>query len=97
MSVPEAICKVAKVCRKQWKVMCLVIPAAAIQSFRYTGQRLCVGRTAPRHIEVAVSVPEVCLPELSGNSLAVGSVAAVVRLGSAYVAGLEFNSGFHNP
>ena len=38
--------------------------------------------TAPRHIEVAVFVPEVCLPELSGNSLAIGSVAAIVRLGS---------------
>ena len=68
-----------------------------LEVFKQLRQRLCVGRTAPRHIEVAVSVPEVCLPELSGNSLAVGSVAAVVRLGSAYVAGLEFNSGFHNP
>ena len=38
---------------------------------------------------MAVLVPKVCVPELAGNRLAVGSVAAVVRLGSAYVAGLD--------
>ena len=36
---------------------------------------------------MAVLVPKVCVPELAGNRLAVGSVAAVVRLGSAYVDG----------
>ena len=58
-------------------------------------QRLGIGRVAPALIEVAVLVLEICVPELPGNPLAVGSVAAVVRLGSAYVAGLELNSGFH--
>ena len=36
------------------------------------------------------------MPELPGNRLAVGSVAAVVHLGSAYIAGLELNYGFHS-
>ena len=47
-------------------------------------------------IEVAVLVPEICMPELPGNRLAVGSVAAVVHLGSAYIAELELNYGFHS-
>ncbi|MCM1079036.1 MAG: hypothetical protein NC344_04690 [Bacteroidales bacterium] len=68
-----------------------------LEVFKQLRQRLCAGRTALRHIEVVVFVPEVCLPELSGNSLAVGSVAAVVRLGSAYVAGLELYSCFYIP
>ena len=58
-------------------------------------QRLCIGWVAPAQVKMAELIPKVCMPELSGNRFAVGFVAAVMRLGSAYVAGLELNSGFH--
>ena len=60
------------------------------------GQRLGVGWVAPTQVEMAELIPKVCVPELSGNRLAVGPIAAVVRLGSAYVAGLELYSCLHN-
>lgn len=68
-----------------------------LEVFKHVRQRLRIRWTAPRHIEVAVSVPEICLPELVGDSLAVGAEAAVVRVRRAHVAGLELDACLHVP
>lgn len=68
-----------------------------LEVFKHVRQRLRIRGTAPRHVEMPESVPTICLPELPGDSLAVGGETAVVRLGGAYVAGPELDACLHVP